>query len=1213
MIEFGDSRSVRKSGHFLSAYNQNCRTEAAISGFWPGTGWIQAVIRKTGRHLLDLLAASVAVIALLIAIGAFLLSRGPVPIDALTPAIEDELGRRLGGMTVSVDKAFLEWKVGERALYISVEDARFRHPSGKEVARLPRLRLAVSGRALLRGKLAPVRVELAGARAVLIRSADGGISLGFGRQNKSAAEPESLLEGNPLDLLLGLFSGGSAPSGNANWRFLTDLVISNANLTFFDAGSQTLLRAPEATLAFARRPEGIQALLSTELDLGGVKWGIDLRADYRVADRTAEVDFAFGETRLSRLAATIPLLRALRDVDVPVQGRAHLALTAAGQIASADLHLRAGAGRLSVPGFFDERIGVDSAIVAGVFNPDTGALELRRFQYLADRNRATFSGSAVLGFEPGTFRLARVSLDLRGRDVRINVPNLTGAPAEFDSVVFRGQMEADSSRLDVDIFQLAGGSATVFMQGNYAWAGGVPALFLKGGFTNLHLNQLLMLWPANAGKGARDWVAENIHEGVLRRADFTLNAPAGTFGKGFLPNDALRLDFRIADVVATYVKGLPPVTGVSGSGVLEGDRFLMDELSGTVGDVLVTEGRVFIDTLHVTGTAGVIDVVMQGPVSTILDLLDRGPFGYPGRYGIEPHSVGGLGGVRLHVSLPMRRALDVSEVEFAAAANVRNLSVPSVIHGMDLTEGNVVLKVNGAGLSSEGDVLLNGVASRVRWQEAFDGSGPDSTLFEVKAALDGPARRRMGLDAAQYLSGAVGLDLKATGRAARIRRVDVELDFRDAAIHVPGATWVKPAGAAAGMRMRVDYPEKGGLHASNIALRGEDISVNGELSIAEDGRLLSAAFPRAKLGTLMDVSAHAARGSSGRLELTIAGDMLDIGPVLESFDVAEGLGGGGDETVHSGDAQRRRPGYAVSVQLKQLGLARDVDLNDVTFALAHDGSKFTDFQISGLLGNDRLLTGSITGEPGVRRVLQLYAADAGSLLRGVLGWDSIYGGKLDLSVRLEDGTAQNGLAPLSGRVEANGFKVVNAPVLARLLTIGSLTGLSELLMGAGISFDRLDLRVRSEGRNLILEEGRAFGPSLGITLEGTVDRKSFMTDVRGTIVPAYSVNTALGRIPLLGNLFVGRKGEGIIGITYRIVGVGGKSEIFVNPLSALAPGFLRRLFEMGDSGERRRRAVPKNADAPGRGMGTTATEGSGAATPGSAPSADPDAASRRPG
>lgn len=1141
------------------------------------------MIRRTGRHLLELVAAAVAVLALLIAVGAFILSRGPVPIDALTPAIEDGLGKRLGGMTVSVEKAFLEWKAGERALYVSVRDVRFRRPSGREVARLPRLKLAVSGRALLRGKLAPVRVELAGAQAIVIRSKDGQINLGFGKERPdAAAEEDPPFAGNPLEMLLELLAGQreDPESGTGNWRYLKDLVITNANLTFFDAGSQTFLRAPDATLAFARRPQGIRAHLHTDLDLGGLQWDISLRADYRVSDRTAEVDFEFGRMKLSRLAATIPLLRAVREVDVPVEGRAHLAVNTAGQIASADLHLKAGAGYLSVPGFFDEKINVDSAVVAGVFNPDTGALELRRLDYRADRNRAAFKGAAQLDFEPGTFRLTSVGLDLAGRDVRVNVPNVSGSTAEFDSVTFRGKMDADSRRLNVDMFQLTSGTATIFMHGDYAWADGRPAVRLKGGFTNLRLWQLLMLWPKNAGEGAREWVTENMREGILTRAEFNFDAPPGSFGQGHLPNEALRLDFQVKDLVSTFIRGLPPATNLHGSGVLEGDRFLMKEMQGTVGDVQISKGRVFIDALHVPGTDGKIDVVLQGPVSTVLDLLDRGPFGYPSRYGIDPHSVGGHGGVRLHVTLPMRRSLDVSDVEFAAAANVENLSVPGVIRGMDLTEGDVLLQVNGAGLVGTGDVLLNGIASKVRWEESFDGSRPDPSTFKVKAALDGLARRRMGLDASQYLSGSVSLDLTATGRAARIRQMDAKLDFRDAAVHVPGATWVKPAGSEAALRLLVEYPEKGGLHAKKILLDGEDISVRGDVRIAEDGRLLSADFPHAKLGTLMDVSARARRNSSGRLELTAAGDKLDIGPILESFDLAGGLDGPAASGRRRHDA-RRRKGYSVSVQLKQLGLARNVELNDVAFALAHDGRRFVDFQVSGQFDENRLLTGSISREKGAKRVLHLYSADAGNLLRGILGWDSIYGGELDLSLQLDDAPRRNGMTPLSGRIEAKEFRVVNAPILARLLTIGSLTGLSELLQGAGIGFDRLDLRARSEGTSLILKDGRAFGPSLGITLEGTVNRKTFMTDVHGTIVPAYSVNTALGRIPLLGNLFVGRKGEGIIGITYRIVGVGGKSEVFVNPLSALAPGFLRRLFELGGQSEKRRPVLPGDADVPG--------------------------------
>ena len=54
---------------------------------------------------------------------------------------------------------------------------------------------------------------------------------------------------------------------------------------------------------------------------------------------------------------------------------------------------------------------------------------------------------------------------------------------------------------------------------------------------------------------------------------------------------------------------------------------------------------------------------------------------------------------------------------------------------------------------------------------------------------------------------------------------------------------------------------------------------------------------------------------------------------------------------------------------------------------------------------------------------------------------------------------------------------------------------------------------------------------------------------------------SLGAIPILGELLIGRKGEGVFAFTYRVGGTLGKPKVSVNLLSALAPGFLRRIVE----------------------------------------------------
>ena len=111
---------------------------------------------------------------------------------------------------------------------------------------------------------------------------------------------------------------------------------------------------------------------------------------------------------------------------------------------------------------------------------------------------------------------------------------------------------------------------------------------------------------------------------------------------------------------------------------------------------------------------------------------------------------------------------------------------------------------------------------------------------------------------------------------------------------------------------------------------------------------------------------------------------------------------------------------------------------------------------------------------------------------------------------------------------------------------------------------------------------RAYGPALGITVEGQVDFDSDGADLRGTLVPAYTFNRILGQIPLLGPLLTGGEGEGFIAVTYGISGALDDPKIEVNALSALAPGFLRGLFHLGggetDGEDAQPRALPHRDD-----------------------------------
>ena len=141
------------------------------------------------------------------------------------------------------------------------------------------------------------------------------------------------------------------------------------------------------------------------------------------------------------------------------------------------------------------------------------------------------------------------------------------------------------------------------------------------------------------------------------------------------------------------------------------------------------------------------------------------------------------------------------------------------------------------------------------------------------------------------------------------------------------------------------------------------------------------------------------------------------------------------------------------------------------------------------------------------------------------------------------------------------FRIRDAPVLTRLLAAASLTGIGDALSSdAGLGFERLETPLKIWDRRVEIGPGRAFGRSIGVTFRGEFDRDRETVALNGVVVPVYFVNRVLGSIPLIGDLLIGGKGEGLFAASYELYGPVDQPRTKVNPLTALAPGFLRGLF-----------------------------------------------------
>lgn len=144
-------------------------------------------------------------------------------------------------------------------------------------------------------------------------------------------------------------------------------------------------------------------------------------------------------------------------------------------------------------------------------------------------------------------------------------------------------------------------------------------------------------------------------------------------------------------------------------------------------------------------------------------------------------------------------------------------------------------------------------------------------------------------------------------------------------------------------------------------------------------------------------------------------------------------------------------------------------------------------------------------------------------------------------------------APTDGILNIRDFKIRGEAALSRV--VGQAQNAS-----AGVDFTRMRVDFTRASGKLTVKEGVVRGPTVGATVDGHIDYANNEVRMRGTFVPLYGLNNAFGQLPIVG-LFLGGSNEGLVGITYEVVGSPGAPILRVNPISAVAPGLLRKFFE----------------------------------------------------
>ena len=228
-------------------------------------------------------------------------------------------------------------------------------------------------------------------------------------------------------------------------------------------------------------------------------------------------------------------------------------------------------------------------------------------------------------------------------------------------------------------------------------------------------------------------------------------------------------------------------------------------------------------------------------------------------------------------------------------------------------------------------------------------------------------------------------------------------------------------------------------------------------------------------------------------------------------------------------------------------------LNNLSGKIYFKKNNINDANLSAFFSNDEKFTYTVnTNNEG--KVTTLYSAKAKPFVKRykfIKGYD---GGYLDFySVNKNNKS--------NSKLKIYDFNLKELPALTKLLTLASLQGIADLLSGEGIGFDEFEMNFENQNNLTTINEIYAIGPAISILMEGYVE-KNKLVSLRGTLVPATTINKAIGTIPILGKILVGKKtGEGVFGVSFKIKGPPKDLETTVNPIKTLTPRFITRTLE----------------------------------------------------
>ena len=1034
------------------------------------------------------------------------LYKGPISVPYLKPYIIQALNYDESDYSVGIGDVNLELVRSVQPLRITAEDINLKKKDGTFAISAPKLYLSFSLRALLKGIVAPSDVSLDSPTVYIF--ADYGV------------EKEHIDEANKkklafyVDKFKDFLNNYNSPEKIYPESYVNNINIKGAEVEFHEVDLGRKWMLSDLNLEFSRNLVNLELNADALVNLNDKVASVGFESEYHATSDKLDLEVYFSDLNLSDIMDSFENKNAdakqsVFRVEVPVNGKVSTEI----DVSEILLHPENAAAYLS------------------------DAVRKINFELDGGHGFVTFDNDEKYNYEIDEMLLAG---ELTGGFDELNIKN-----ADF-------KMGGQTAQISF----VAKGLENYYLEHSLE---GVTAEFTAK-IDEFSLEYLSRFWPRYLAEPAWQWCKDGLTGGQAKNGNFVFKFGYDNKTKSF---GLLNLNgvADLEDVDLHYLDGMPDVHNVYGRAKFSMQNISIDVDKGVSDGVIITGGNVNIYDLNKNDNFISINLIGNSSITDALNLINNPPLKIAAGMGVDPKTIHGNVDVQLKLDFELKQDLDGKDIKVDVKADLHDVSNSDFVPGHTMSAKNLLLSVDTAGWSLSGEAKYDTLPIKLAINEKFAEKKYKSKC-NISFKLDDEAKKALGINWAileePNISGYAIVDADITVQQNDEIAVKVKADLKNTAIDFAYLGFVKPLNQTAAASADVVLIKDKIKSVSNIKLQKSGFNIAGGLSMYPSGRVKSVDINQIK-GPKTSARAKVSISDSENpwLKVEISGLSYDLSPFFEQIKSKRQK-----DNKHLPVQANDDDGFEKANNTDIFMTVNSLWTNNTTpiqnfagSAKIRKGIGMEELHMVGNYGIDKSIKLKLDYIPkgNKEHYLSIDSNNAGSTFKVLRLYDNMVGGTMKIEARrLAD-------KKFIGHMQVRDFSIQNAPVVAKLLSVASFTGMLDLLKGDGLTFTHFNAPFEYQYKILTLKQAKAEGNVVGITTNGTYNRATDDIKMKGVIAPAYSINRFLGKIPVVGNLLASKDGT-IFAATYKITGNADDAKVDINSLSMLSPNSLKEWY-----------------------------------------------------